>query len=267
MCPDTEKTDRRDVDVAINRTAIPEPFQQREFEGLTHNIGLDVQKFVWKMLGTYRINHGTTIDIGEVDNVSSQHLSIPLFGAVFATLLYMCGMLFLHTSAVIRGGKYMSSLGDKGAGKSTTAFAMIADGCQLVSDDSVAVTFDAEGRQQVLPAFNQVNLFDDTAQKFGRDPEAAEPIHPLVEKRLHQAQGVFCNQTARAMAIYMHDRNKKGNAIPYTAGEALRALTGFSYASRPGREASPARIKDAVALVNEKLTASGVSSTGLEFEA
>jgi len=294
--PDMEETDRRDVDITINRTAISEPCQAREFEWQTHDIGLDVQTFVWKTLGTYRISNGDTIDIDPVEGASSQHLSIPLFGAVFATLLHMRGMLVLHASSVARDGKCAIFLGDKGAGKSTTAFAMIADGCRLLSDDVVAITFDADGQPWVQSAFNQVKLLDDAAQKFGLDLEVAEQIHPLVEKRRHQAQGAFCNEATRAMAIYVLDRNTKGAVLPYLADEALKALIGFSYASRFGHEAFPAQIaiqhmqacarlintafvgklivpdtlahiEDAVALVNEGLTASTATSTELALEA
>jgi hypothetical protein len=296
MFPDMEETDRRDVDVTINRTVISEPCQEREFEWLTHDIGLDVQTFVWKTLGTYRISNGDTIDIDPIDGVSSRHLSIPLFGAVFATLLHMRGLLVLHASAVARDGKCVIFLGNKGAGKSTTAFAMIANGYELVSDDVVAITFDADGKPQVLPAFNQVKLLDDAAQKFGLDPEAAEQIHPLVQKRRHQAQDAFCNETTPATAVYVLDRDTKGAVVPYPADAALKALIGFSYASRFGREAFPAQIaiqhlqacarlvnmafvgklivpdtlayiEEAVALVNEKLTTSAETSADRVLEA
>jgi len=240
--PDMEETDRRDVDITINRTEISEPCQDEDFEWLTHDIGLDVQTFVWKTLGTYRISNGDTIDIDPLDGASSQHLSIPLFGAVFATLLHMRGMLVLHASAVARDGQCVIFLGNKGAGKSTTAFAMIADGYELLSDDVVAIIFDAEGHPQVLPAFNQVKLLDDAAEKFGLDLDAAEQIHPLVEKRRHQAQNAFRNESARATAVYVLDRDAKGAVLPYPADAALKALIGFSYASRFGGMAFPAQI-------------------------
>ena len=129
--PDMEKTDRRDVDITIQKTVISEPCQDREFEWLTHDITADVQTFVWKTLGTYRVTGHDQIDIDPVDGVDPAHLSIPLFGAVFATLLHMRGMLVLHASAVVRDGKCVIFLGDKGAGKSTTALTMIANGYAL----------------------------------------------------------------------------------------------------------------------------------------
>jgi len=65
---------------------------------------------------------------------------------------------------------------------------MIAGGYKLLSDDVVAITFDQAGQPKVMPAFNQVKLLDDAARKFGLDLEAAEQIHPQIEKRRHQAQ-------------------------------------------------------------------------------
>ena len=240
--PDMEETDRRDVDITINKTAISEPCQAWDFEWLAYDFTADVQTFVWKTLGTYRITGGHTIDIDPIEGADSKHLSIPLFGAVFATLLHMRGILVLHASAVVREGKCAIFLGDKGAGKSTTAFAMIKAGYTLLSDDVVAITFDEAGQPRVLPAFNQVKLLDDAATKFGLDLSEAAQIHPLVEKRRHQAKDAFCNDTAEAAAIYVLDRDKDAAAIPYAADEALKSLIGYSYASRFGSEAFPPQI-------------------------
>jgi hypothetical protein len=293
--PDMEETDRRDVDITIRRTTLSEPCQARDFEWQTQDIGPMVQTFVWKTLGTYRVSDGSIIDIDPVEDVSAKYLSIPLFGAVLATLLHMRGMLVLHASAVVRDGKCVIFMGDKEAGKSTTAFAMIESGYQLLSDDVVAIIFDAEGHPQVMPAFNQVKLLDDAARKFGLDLEAAEQIHPLVEKRRHQTRGTFHQEPARATAFYLLDRDKKGAILPYPPDEALKALIAHSYASRFGRDAFPAKIaiqhmhacarlinsafvgklvvpdelahiEEAVSLVNERLTASATSRTEPEFE-
>lgn len=172
---------------------------------------------------------------------------------------------------------------------------MIANGYELVSDDVVAITFDTDGQPQVLPAFNQVKLLDDAAQKFGLDPEAAEQIHPLVQKRRHQAQDAFCNETTPATAVYVLDRNTKGAVVPYPADTALKALIAYSYASRFGSKAFPAQIaighlqacarlvntafvgklvvpdtlahiEEAAALVNHQLTVPRVSTIEPELE-
>jgi hypothetical protein len=294
--PDMDETGRRDVDITIRRAALSEPCQTRDFEWQTHDIGPKVQTFVWKTLGTYQVSDGSTIDIDPVEGVSAKHLSIPLFGAVFGTLLHMRGLLVLHASAVTRDGRCVVFLGDKGAGKSTTAFAMIESGYSLLSDDVVAITFDKKGHPRVLPAFNQVKLLDDAARKFGLDLEAAEQIHPLVEKRRHQARDAFCQEPAQATAFYLLDRGKNAAALPFPSEDALKTLIAHSYASRFGRDAFPAdiairhlhacaslinaafvgklvvpdelaRIGEIVDLVDVQLAASGIFRSELAFEA
>lgn len=240
--PDMEETLRRDVDITINRTAISEPCQERDFEWQTYDIGSDVQTFIWKTLGTYRITNANTIDIDPANDAQSAHLSIPLFGAVFATLLHMRGLLVLHASAVVRDGKCVIFLGDKGAGKSTTACAMLAGGYELLSDDVVAISFEADGQPKVRPAFNQIKLLDDAAAKFGLDQEAAQQIHPLVDKRRHQASSAFCTKPADVAAIYVLSRDKTARIEPLAPQQALTHLIGFSYASRFGRDAFPAPV-------------------------
>lgn len=240
--PDMEETPRRDVDITINRTAISAPCQDRDFEWLTHDIEPDVQTFVWKTLGTYRVSGHDTIDIDPVEGADDRHISIPLFGAVFATLLHMRGALVLHASAVVYEGKCAIFLGDKGAGKSTTAYTMIANGFELLSDDVVAITFDEVGQPKVLPAFNQVKLMDDAATRFGLDLEAAAQIHPLVEKRRHQAQGAFCTRAVDVAAVYVLDRDASGEVVVFPPKDALTNLIAFSYASRFGGDAFPSKI-------------------------
>jgi len=119
---------------------------------------------------------------------------------------------------------------------------MIAGGYKLLSDDVVAITFDEAGQPKVMPAFNQVKLLDDAAQKFGLDLEAAEQIHPQIEKRRHQAQGAFCDHVADAAAVYVLDRDETGKVEAFAPEEALKALIAFSYASRFGGDAYPPQI-------------------------
>jgi len=155
--PDMEETDKRNVDITINRRAFMEIDQSDDAPWTTNNISLNEQIFVWKTLGAFRVTGGTTIDIDPLDGVESKILSLPLF--------------------------------------------MIAGGYKLLSDDVVAITFDQAGQPKVMPAFNQVKLLDDAARKFGLDLEAAEQIHPQIEKRRHQAQGAFCDHAADAMQL------------------------------------------------------------------
>ena len=66
-------------------------------------------------------------------------LALPLLGPVVAILLHRRGYLVLHGSAIELNGEAAVFLGDKGAGKSTTAASLVARGASLIADDVVAV--------------------------------------------------------------------------------------------------------------------------------
>ena len=240
--PELVPTSRRDVDITINKASVSAACQDKDFAWQTQEIKPDIQTFVWKALGTFQIRNGDTIDIDPREEAEIQQLSLPLFGTVFATLLHMRGLLVLHASAVARDGRAVIFLGDKGAGKSTTAFAMIKAGYNLLSDDVVAIYFDEQGQPKVLPAFNQVKLLDDAAKSFGLNLEDAAQIHPMIEKRRHIAKDAFCSDAADLAAVYVLARDKTKGLSAFSPDEALKALIAFSYASRYGSEAFPPAI-------------------------
>jgi hypothetical protein len=66
--------------------------------------------------------------------------------ALLSYLLAARGELVLHASAVESGGRALAIAGSSGAGKSTTAALLCADGARLVSDDVLRVSLDGEAR-------------------------------------------------------------------------------------------------------------------------
>lgn len=90
-----------------------------------------------------------------------------LYGTVFAYLLQIRGYLVLHGSAVMVNDKAVIFSGGSGAGKSTTAAAMVARGHSLITDDVVALCYNTAGDLVVVPGPQRVKLWDDALIKFG----------------------------------------------------------------------------------------------------
>ncbi|MGW0992194.1 hypothetical protein ACWD5V_02560 [Streptomyces sp. NPDC002523] len=61
------------------------------------------------------------------------------------------GWTVLHASAATQNGDAVLTLGDKGAGKTTTGLLLALDGWGLLANDRVFVRPDADGRVRVLP--------------------------------------------------------------------------------------------------------------------
>jgi hypothetical protein len=77
------------------------------------------------------------------DVYATNHTAV-LLGSVLPSVLRLRGMLCLHGAVVDIRGAAVVLLGEKGAGKSTCAAALLARGCSLVADDA-AVLDDRQG--------------------------------------------------------------------------------------------------------------------------
>ncbi len=81
-----------------------------------------------------------------------------LIGRVLATALHMDGVLTLHGSAVVLGGRAVAFLAPKFSGKSTLALALTRAGGLLLTDDSLPVEPSPDGGILARPGVHSVRL-------------------------------------------------------------------------------------------------------------
>lgn len=119
--------------------------------------------------------------------------------------LHQRGFLPLHASAVAIDGGAVGFMGYKGMGKSTTAAALHARGYPVVTDDMLAVTFDADGdRIGAAPAFPHLKLMPESVSaSFGSDPDPLPRVHPDSPKRTHQTESGFRQDYLPLRCIYI----------------------------------------------------------------
>ncbi|MFI0923374.1 hypothetical protein [Streptomyces sp. NPDC021012] len=108
-------------------------------------------------------------------------------------MLLVDGWQILHASAVTRDdGATLLTLGDKGAGKTTTAFLLARTGWRLLANDRVFVRT-GHGHVRVLPwpsaaacgfgLLDALGLFEPVADRL----RAGEPMHPTQDQRVTDA--------------------------------------------------------------------------------
>jgi hypothetical protein len=126
-------------------------------------------------------------------------------------------------------------VGDKRAGKSTTAATFIAAGHHLLTDDVVAISFDNEAGPAVLPAFPQVKLSREASESvLIRNAQQLPLVRPDFEKHQHRLQGEFLHCPVPLHSIHVLERGERVSREGMPAIDAVRALVRFSHLTRHG---------------------------------
>ena len=102
-----------------------------------------------------------------------------LFGYnTIISLLWKSGFQAIHASAVAVDGKGIVFTGDSGKGKSTAAFAMLANGYPVVSDDRVLL-HQKQGAYYGVSLSDVIKVREDSLNKFFPELRVAKPYREL----------------------------------------------------------------------------------------
>lgn len=195
-------------------------------------------------VGRFLVRGEATIDVDLEACFDRRLVGLPLLGPVMALLLHRRGLLVLHGSAVRIGGKAQVFLGDKGAGKSTTAAALIAGGFPLVSDDVIAIERLPSGALGVRPGYPAMKLDVETLARF--DPSTYRILPPNEGLYTHGKSRVRFHRPippdpVPLGKVYCLARGDHTAIKPLAAERRLNALIRYSHYPRLGPAAnSPA---------------------------
>ncbi|MER8657052.1 serine kinase [Mesorhizobium sp. M0847] len=222
-----------DVVITVGPIDLPKPSPET---GTAFRFEARQQYLAWQTVGAFLITDACRIEVEPAPNVDDALLAFPLLGPVMALLLHQRGLLILHASAIAVGGKSAVFMGDKGAGKSTIASAMIRAGHRLLTDDVVAL--DLTDRPMIVPGFPQLKLAADAAAAFPiRQAEIRPQVHAAIDKMQHRLHAGFAADAVPATRIYILERSDKAAITPLPGIGALPAIIKFSYVTRFGRPA------------------------------
>jgi hypothetical protein len=189
----------------------------------------------WGGVGHFRIRSPELIELEPHPDIDPALMNFALLGAVMATLLHMRGMLVLHASAVDIGGRAAIFLGDKGAGKSTTAAALVKAGHRLLTDDVLAIDFSGRKGPRLIAGYPQVKLSTAASCAIQLEDATTIPIANIgfEKSRLRLGTG-FSSDAAIPAACYVLDRSEELAAVPLSSVEGMMALMRYSYPTRFG---------------------------------
>lgn len=191
-------------------------------------------RFHWRDVGSFAVVRDNRIEYEPNDDVGPDLLSLPLLGTVMAVLLHRRGRMVLHGSAVGMAGSAVVFVGDKGAGKSTTAAALAAAGRDVLTDDIVALGQSSDGGVRLLPGHAQVKLSQAATDHLNLT-EARILARPYAgyEKQRHVFDSAFDTDPVEVSDIFVLARGTLG-IEPLRGTEALKAVMRYAYLSRFG---------------------------------
>jgi hypothetical protein len=126
--------------------------------------------------------HGSRVWISHEDTVPFGDVVEILLGPVFSCVQAQRGNACLHAAVVALPGRTVALAGPPGAGKSTTALALVGRGGTLICDD-VAVLGESEGRVTVLPGAPRMRLRRDSARALVGSYDALTPVWAAEHRR------------------------------------------------------------------------------------
>ncbi|MDG4882474.1 serine kinase [Mesorhizobium sp. WSM4884] len=224
-----------DIAIAVGPVDFPRPAMEG---GTAFRFGPTRQYLSWQAVGTFLISDASRIDVDPAPGIDDPLLAFPLLGPVLALTLHQRRLLVLHASAIAVGGQSVVFMGDKGAGKSTIAGAMIRAGHLLLTDDVVALDLSDRSRMMILPGFPQLKLATDAADAIRIGQAEVRPqVHPQIKKAQHRLHDGFSDEAAPLARIYMLKRGERAAITPLPGAGALPAIIKFSYVTRFGRQA------------------------------
>ena len=192
--------------------------------GIAHEPEPDADRLAWLDRARLRITDGE-ITVDSADPAFAQQCVV---GPGMGVLLHRRGLLVLHGAAIDVGGRAVVLLGDKGAGKSTTAAALIARGHRLLTDDLVALAPDASV-PMVLPGPTQMKLWPEAVEAIGLDATVT-PFFEGLAKGIWSEAPTTTSPTPLALVAVLEWGEAEWTPLEGTA--AFGALFGHVYAPR-----------------------------------
>lgn len=105
-----------------------------------------------------------------------------LLGPVLGFVLRLRGVLALHASAVVVGGRAWAFVGEGGSGKSTIAGALARDGCPVLTEDVLALRR-ATSEWLAYPAYDHVRIWERSEKLLLGEGSTLAAMSPTWDKR------------------------------------------------------------------------------------
>ncbi len=176
--------------------------------------------------------------------VTDDDLALLIESAILGGAMRLMGHACLHATVLTANGRAVALMGQSGAGKSSLAWALLRQGCRLLSDDFGAFVL-CDDAVLAQPGRTKLRLWPDVTKRFTVWTASVERLYPLVAELgklvVNDPEAVETSPT-RLHAIYLLSQRDAGLSEPLIADiqpcDRLVALASNLYGSiGPGTEA------------------------------
>jgi hypothetical protein len=150
----------------------------------------------------FQVKNGKEIIVSAAKGAEEDHIRLYLLGTCMGAILMQRRILPLHGSAVAINGKAYAIVGDSGAGKSTTASALLQRGYELISDDVIPVAFTMDDIPVVTPTYPQQKLWQESLNQFGMESSNLRPIIDRETKFAIPVSSQFTTETLPLAGVF-----------------------------------------------------------------
>ena len=158
---------------------------------------------------------GREILVEASDTAEDEQLAHLLEGAILGQAMRLAGAPLIHGSAVSADGRAVMLIGGSGAGKSSLSWALVQQGCHLVSDDLAACAI-SDDSVMVHPVRTRLRLWPDSAAGLSVKGDVASLLFPTAPEmgKLGLLDPAVLAPAMPLHAIYQLRRSRTAGAVP-----------------------------------------------------
>lgn len=212
------------VDLGIEMKAMGEAPPYMNFD--------DPEKIVmvWPGCAAAEICGSAHVNIQEYPGNPETYIAFPILGPIMGWLLFQRGLAVFHSSAITIDNFAIAFMGDKGAGKSTTAAAFLQAGAELITDDLLVIDMKNNATPLIQPSFAQLKLEDSAIHKIHiPDAKVLPLVMSGVTKRQHRLQTMMTAPVPCDAFFVIHRKGNEPNIEWVDPGEGFQHLMRYSY--------------------------------------
>lgn len=210
-------------DITIQKGRLEEKWEEVSEPNRYFHIEENLCMFEIPGTAIFQVENGNEIMVSVVEGANEDHIRLYLLGTCMGAILMQRRILPLHGSAVAINGKAYAIVGDSGAGKSTTASALLQRGYHLISDDVIPVNFTIDNIPVVTPAYPQQKLWQESLNQFGMESNNLRPIIDRETKFAIPVVSQFTSDTLPLAGVFELVKTEEG-ATTFTPIQGLNRL-------------------------------------------